>query len=59
MRGMNETEREVETDAKESMANAAMALRQLSTITKVLKALGKNMEHVSEEDAMRLLDNMG
>lgn len=59
MRGMNNTEREVETDAKESMANAAMALRQLSTITKVLKALGKNMEHVTEEDAMRLLDNMG
>ena len=48
-----------EADAKSAMENAVKSLRQLSIITKVLKALGRNMESVSEEDALRLIEDMG
>ena len=48
-----------EADSKMAMENAVKSLKQLSMITKVLKALGKNMEKVSEEDALRLIEDMG
>ena len=52
---MSAEERSLEEDRKKSLEEAAHSMKVLSKITRALKAMGANIENVTEEDAMKLL----